>query len=99
VVDAGVGGHFLSVLKSMYGNIELRVRLDNISLSDVLSSSVGVFHGDNLSPNFLKIFINDMTKLFDSSCCPVSLGSRLLNSLLAHIKLPFKLNSTPKYLY
>jgi hypothetical protein len=23
-----------------------------------------------------------MTKLFDSSCCPVSLGSRLLNSLL-----------------
>ena len=82
VVDAGVGEHFLSVLKSMYGNIELRVRLDNISLSDVFSSSVGVFQGGNLSLNLFKIFINDMTKLFDSSCCPVSLGSRLLNSLL-----------------
>ena len=82
VVDAGVGGHFLSVLKSMYDNIELRVRLDNISLSDVISSSVGVFHGDNLSPNLFRILINAMTKLFYSSCCPVSLGSRLLNSLL-----------------
>ena len=82
VVEAEVGGKYLSVLISMYDNIELRVRLDNISLSDVFSSSVGVFQGDNLSPNLFKIFINDMTKLFDSSCCPVSLGSRLLNSLL-----------------
>ena len=82
LVEAGVGGTFLSVLKSMYGNIELRVRLDTISLSDVFSSSVGVFQGDNLIPNHFNIFINDMTKLFDSSCCPVSLGSRLLNSLL-----------------
>jgi hypothetical protein len=32
----------------------LRVRLDNISLSDVFSSSVGVFHGDNLSRTFLE---------------------------------------------
>ena len=61
VVEAGVGGKFLSVLKSKYGNIELRVRLDNISLSDVFSSSVGVFQGDNLIPNLFNIFINDMT--------------------------------------
>ena len=82
LVEAGVGGKYLSVLKSKYGNIELRVRLDNISLSGVFSSGVGVFQGDNLIPNVFNIFINDMTKLFDSSCCPESPGSRLLNSLL-----------------
>ena len=60
VVEAEVGGKYLSVLKSMYGNIELRVRLDNISLSDVFSSSVGVFQRDNLNPNLFRIFINDI---------------------------------------
>ena len=51
------------------------------SLSDVFPSNIGVLQGDNLHPNLLNVFINDV-KSFDVSCNPVILGSRSVNSLL-----------------
>jgi hypothetical protein len=44
--------------------------------------NVGVLQGDNLHPNLLNVFINDVVKSFDVSCNPVILGSRSVNSLL-----------------
>ena len=54
----------------------------NHSLSDVFPSNIGVLQGDNLHPNLLNVFINDVVKSFDVSCNPVILGSRSVNSLL-----------------
>ena len=82
LIEAGVGGNFFRVLKSMYSNIELKVKTDKYSLSDAFPSSVGVFQGDNLSPNLFNLFIDGIVKSFDSSCEPVTLGSKLLNGLL-----------------
>ena len=52
------------------------------SLSDVFPSNIGVFQGDNLRPNLLNVFINDVVKSFDVSCNTVILGSKSVNSLL-----------------
>ena len=82
LISIGIGGKFLAVLKSMYSSIQLRVKVTREYLTNSFSSKVGVFQGDNLSPNLFNIFINDITKVFDNICAPVSIGTRSINSLL-----------------
>lgn len=78
----GIGGKYISAIQSMYKNIRLHVKINNDEMTEAFPSDVGVFQGDNLSPNLFNIFINDITKIFDSSCAPITIGSRLINSLL-----------------
>ena len=66
----------------MYSNIKLRVKTDNFSLSDAFLSEVGVFQGDNLSPNVFSIFIDDIVKSFDTLCDPILLRSRPISCML-----------------
>lgn len=82
LAKAGIGGKYLSILQSMYTNIGLRVKLNNESITEAFPSNIGVFQGDNLSPNLFNVFINDITKIFDCSCSPVSMGTKSINCLL-----------------
>ena len=77
----GISGLFYNVIKNMYMDNFIHVKLDRY-LTDAFSPSVGVRQGDNLSPNLFKIFINDLPSLFDSSDDQVSLNGIDFSCLL-----------------
>ena len=54
----GISGLFYNVIKSMYTDNILRVKLGN-KITSEFYSNIGVRQGDTLSPNLFKIFIND----------------------------------------
>ena len=66
----------------MYSQIDLQVICNSRGLTEVFPSQLGVFQGDNLSPNLFNIFVNDLTKCFDETCMPVLLGEHRINCLL-----------------
>jgi hypothetical protein len=48
---------------------------------------MGLREWDNLRPNLFNLFINDLPKMFDNSCQPVTLNTSKLNCLMYTIKL------------
>ena len=66
----------------MYSQIDLQVICNSRGLTEVFTSQLGVFQGDNLSPNLFNIFVNDLTNCFDETCMPVLLGEHRINCLL-----------------
>ena len=79
---AGISDHFYTVIKNMYQNTYLSVKVNNDFSTNWFSSKTGVRQGDNLSPTLFKLFINEIPSKFDSSCCPVDLDSKYINCLL-----------------
>jgi hypothetical protein len=51
-------------------------------LAEVYKTGVGVFQGDNLSPNLFNLYINGLIDDFDHSCSPVLLGQKHISCLL-----------------
>ena len=83
LVKYGIGGKFLSVLKSTYSMNSRRVRDDTRhGLTEAFLSNAGVYQGDNLSPSLFNIFLNDIVDQFDSTCDPVLHGDSYINCLL-----------------
>ena len=82
LLRAKIGGKFLALLRSLYSNISLRVIVNSHSLSNAFPSNVGVFQGDNLSPNLFNLYINGLIDDFDHSCSPVLLGQKHISCLL-----------------
>jgi len=76
----GITGNVYNVIKSMYNTCLYRVHCGE-GLSESIISSLGLKQGCNLSPNLSNIFQNDIHTIFDSSCDPVYLGDKHLNSL------------------
>ena len=64
----------------MYTDNILRMKIGH-GMVDELHSEIGVIQGDTLSPNLFKIFINDLTDIFDEECDGVSLGNFEINCL------------------
>ena len=78
---AGVGTKFYNVIKSMYKNINICVKIGK-KHTDFFPSSIGVRQGDNLSPNLFNLYLSDLPSYFDSSCEPVMLNNVKVNCLL-----------------
>ena len=75
-----IRGKFLSLIKCMYSLNSRRARDNSIcGLIETFLSHVGVYQGDNLSPNLFNIFSNDIVDQFDSTCDPALLGDTYLN--------------------
>ena len=54
----------------------------NLQVKWSVPYNVGVFHGDNLSPNLFKLYINGLIDDVDHSCSPVLLGQKHTSCLL-----------------
>lgn len=63
LIQSGVRGKILNVIKSMYSNIKSRVKFDNI-ISDEFSSFLGVRQGECLSPFLFSMYLNDLENDF-----------------------------------
>ena len=81
LVSCGLGGNFLSVLRSMSSQIDLQVICNSRGLTEVFLSQLGVIQGDNLIPNLFNIFLNDLANCFYETCMPVLLGEHRINCL------------------
>ena len=67
----------------MYNNIKLNVQsCDGKYISPSFISLLGVRQGDNLSPTLFNIFVNDLPRIFDDTCKPVSVGNVFINCML-----------------
>ena len=78
---ANVGTKFFTIIKSMYQQTEVCVKVGNFR-TEYFKSIIGVRQGDNLSPNLFNLYINDLPNYFDQSCFPVSLNDCSLNCLM-----------------
>ena len=72
----------MALLKSLYSNLSLRVIVNSHSLSNAFPSNVGVFQGDNLSPNLFNPYINGLIDDIDHSCSTVLLGQKHISCLI-----------------
>ena len=59
LMNIGIHGNILNLIKSMYENLEACVRV-NGQLTDWFSVNSGVRQGDNLAPTLFAIFVNDI---------------------------------------
>ena len=59
LLQCNINGFFYRILKCMYSNDKLCVKINN-KMTGFFTSEVGVRQGDVLSPNLLKFFINDL---------------------------------------
>jgi hypothetical protein len=75
-----IRGPFYKILKNMYANTSLCVKINN-QYSAFFKSYIGVRQGDILSPNLFKLFINNIDNCFDSSCDPAQLHDYKINCL------------------
>ena len=82
LLRAKIGDIFLGLLKSLYSNLSFRVIVNSHSHSNAFPSNVGVFQGDNLSPNVFNLYIDGLIDDFYHSCSPVLLGQEHIRCLL-----------------
>ena len=73
-----INGHFHAIIQHMYQDNKLYVRVQD-KLTHTFDPKIGVRQGDNISPNFFKIFINDLPKIFDEHDDQVQLDNTLIS--------------------
>ena len=81
MVDDGVPGKLLSLVKRWYKNVTVRVRVNDVE-SDWFGSKVGVRQGDTLSPLLFNIFINGIVDKVKESGLGVKIGRETMSVLL-----------------
>ena len=81
MVDDGVPGKLLSLVKRWYKNVTVRVRVNDVE-SAWFESKVGVRQGDTLSPLLFNIFINGIVDKVKESGLGVKIGRETLSVLL-----------------
>ena len=74
-----IKGPFYDIIRSMFRENNLHVH-DN--LTGTFAPKLGVRQGDNLSPKFCKIFINDLPNIFSERDDQVELDGIRISSLL-----------------
>jgi hypothetical protein len=69
----GVSDLFNNVIKNMYSQTYLSVKVDPYSITDSIQFFIGVRQGGNLISVLFNLLINDIPSIFDHSCAPVQL--------------------------
>jgi hypothetical protein len=83
LLNTNVNGNFYKLIKSMYENVNLSVKINPTERTEYFKSQVGIRQGDNLSPNLFKIILNDLPyTLEESEVDPVSLNGNHITCLM-----------------
>ena len=64
LLNRGIDGNVLNIIKSMFSKAECRVKWDS-RISDILKSEFGVLQGGMLSPKLFTEFLQDISASFD----------------------------------
>ena len=80
---AGVQGHMLSVIQTMYSNLQSCVRV-NGSITDWFAQTAGVRQGDTLAPTLFALFINDLVPEINGLRRGVTISNNLTLSILLY---------------
>ena len=79
--DYKIGGNFLKVLREIYTDNEVFVKLSE-GLYQPFTTTVGVLQGEVNSPLLFNLFVNKIADIFDQSCDPVQINDTDQNFLL-----------------
>ena len=93
----GIKGRFLSVLKHMYSNSSVRIKLLQ-KLSDKIDILVGTEQGHPMSPELFKVYIHDLSLELDKALnelnVPVLNGNKISHLLYADDLVLFALDES-----
>ena len=79
--DYKIGGKFLKVLKEIYSENQIYIKLTN-GLCEPFKTTTGVLQGEANSSLLFNIFVNKISEIFDQSCEPVQINKTDLSCLL-----------------
>ena len=77
-----INGLFFSILKSMYGNNEMCVRVSNSHRSHFFTSNVGVRQGDAISPILFNLYVSDFQSYIGFETDALLLDTSFVNCLM-----------------
>ena len=63
----------MKIIEAMTNNIIQIPKINGRLLPPIISTSLGLKQGDNLSPILLDIFFDDVEEIFADSCNPIKL--------------------------
>jgi len=81
LVQKGIGGNFLHLIKNMYSDVQYSVKVAD-GITEAFSSTVGVKQGCVLSPTLFNIYMSDLPSIFNDSCAPVTINGTQTNCLM-----------------
>ena len=77
----GINGIFMRNIASMYTKTAYSVKLKT-GHSTNIQSNLGLKQGCPLSPMLFNLYIDDIEKVFDESCCPIKFQNKNINHFL-----------------
>jgi hypothetical protein len=75
-----VGGKYLSILRNIYTNNKMHIRLDE-GLTQPFVTTTGVFQGCNISPQLFNLYTSKLPSIFDQQCDPVYINQQPVHVL------------------
>ena len=79
LLNNGINGKVLKVIKNMYTNAKSCVSIDHIN-SEFFTCNIGVRQGENLSPILFALFLNDFADFLNNHFTGLPLVTQLLES-------------------
>ncbi|MCU7800906.1 MAG: reverse transcriptase family protein [gamma proteobacterium symbiont of Lucinoma myriamae] len=82
LLKQNIGGMFFTVLRSMYVNNDMCIKINNSQRSSFFSSNVGVRQGDVISPILFNLYVSDLQKFLGTDNDTPVLETTSVNCLM-----------------